>query len=637
MSGSYGALNQKYNTLYSLYLQLQSDISGGYTLQEVLDAGNTATDKTIQLSSVGGIESNYSSTSLNFADFSNNAITTLNGDALTSFNSTTGRTYALNSESLIMGGLAGINYTTMSAGNLNMTAIDGSYVALSPFMLNFNGSQGSENQILIKDPINNSPIWADLPSSQIPDLSGVLNTGAIASKTIDMNGFDISGVSTIIADPLGSDLSGQFTFNIPPHVPDPILGNDAAPKGYVDSLVGQYAGGFNLFFNYSQTDASYGTFKSLSQLISSSAGEILPTTINTGNNLIAQFITEPLGIETIPIGLWDAFIYGAINNTGGDVHYYFELWKKTALNVNTLLGTSGISPDVNASPNNNPTSYSMVLPITTEIPLALTDRLYIILYVNYNGLVSRSLSTYFEGNYYSFIQTSLNAGTTLLSSNNTWTGTNNFSINPTTPNVVSPSPTDIINYGQITDLIEPVVTIINYFISQTNPLFQYPPQPPSSTIINTYGYYGWQFINAVALRKIDWYFAPDGLNMEVQDVLGLYMNYFNVASTSNDDLPYITIYTQPLGSGDIIPGFAHSSMTYIPNFSPAVNTAYSSFMNISGVQPTPFAYGHVQVGMIQSPVMPNPRGTYTPTMKVLAFSVGTNSASAVNSTNFVMS
>ena len=180
--------------------------------------------------------------------------------------------------------------------------------------------------------------------------------------------------------------------------------------------------------------------------------------------------------------------------------------------------------------------------------------------------------------------------------------------------------------------IEPPVTIINYFISQTNPLFQYPPQPPSSTIINTYGYYGWLFTNAVAGRKIDWYFAPD-YDMEVQDVLGLYANYFNITTTSNDRLPFITIYTKPLGSGDIIPGFAHSKRTFIANFTPAPNSAYSSFMNISGVQPTPFAYGHQQVGMVLNSTV----GTYTPTMKVLTISISTDSASPVNQVNFVMS
>jgi hypothetical protein len=96
----------------------------------------------------------------------------------------------------------------------------------------------------------------------------------------------------------------------------------------------------------------------------------------------------------------------------------------------------------------------MILTISTAIPLLLTDRLYIILYASYNGSGTRSLSTYFEGNYYSFIQTSLNAGTTLLSSNNTWTGTNAFSLPPTTPNQVgTPANTDIVNYETITGLI----------------------------------------------------------------------------------------------------------------------------------------------------------------------------------------
>ena len=44
-------------------------------------------------------------------------------------------------------------------------------------------------------------------------------------------------------------MTGQTTFSTPPHVPDPRFGNDAASKGYVDSLVGQYSGGFNLFFS----------------------------------------------------------------------------------------------------------------------------------------------------------------------------------------------------------------------------------------------------------------------------------------------------------------------------------------------------------------------------------------------------
>jgi hypothetical protein len=124
--------------------------------------------------------------------------------------------------------------------------------------------------------------------------------------------------------------------------------------------------------------------------------------------------------------------------------------------------------------------------------------------------------------------------------------------------------------------------------------------------------------------------------MVVSDVLGLYMNYFNTASTSNDDLPFISIYTKPTGSGDIIPGFAHSVCTFVPTFTPTVNTPYCSFMNISGTQPDPFAYGHQLGAMILSPVAPNPRGDYLPTEEVLAIAVGTNSGSAVNATEFTM-
>jgi len=402
-----------------------------------------------------GLESSFSTTGLYFADFGSSAVTNFNTTQLTSFNNSTGKYYALSSDSLIMHGTSGSNYTTLSDGSFNTTTIDGSYVALTPFMLNFNGSQGSEGQVLTKDIVTNNPVWTDLPVSEIPDLAAVLDAGATANQTVDMSSNVLSNVGGIHAPVAGeTSMVGQFDFDSPPHIPMPIFGNDAAPKGYVDSLVGQYSGGFNLFLNYSQTDPTYPAFKSLSPIVSSAAGHIENTTLLDGSNNIAQFITEPLGIDVIPVGLWDAFVYGAIDETPEDVHYFFDLYQKTALNVDTFLGRSGISPDVNSAPNDNPTAYSMMLSIPAEIPLALTDRLYIILYAIKTPGVTRLLSTYFEGNFYSFIQTSLNSGTTLLSSNNTWTGTNQFDVNPTTVNKLSPAPTDIINYEQIGDLID---------------------------------------------------------------------------------------------------------------------------------------------------------------------------------------
>jgi len=200
MSGSYGALNAKYNTIYALYLQLQQDISGGGiipTLNQVLEAGASATNKTIQLNNAGGLEVNYSSTAIQIIDNVTPAITTLNNESLSSSNYSTGKSYAISPDVLTLSGSSGTNYTTMGDGLLSMTDLDGKYVGLSPTTLNFNGSQGNQNQVLTKDAITNAPVWADLPLSQIPDLSGVLNIGAIASKSIDMNNFDITNIKSL--------------------------------------------------------------------------------------------------------------------------------------------------------------------------------------------------------------------------------------------------------------------------------------------------------------------------------------------------------------------------------------------------------------------------------------------------------
>jgi len=466
------------------------------------------------------------------------------------------------------------------------------------------------------------------------------NWTGTATSNLNMGTYDITSTSgTLDISANNIQITGQANFVSPPHIPEPILGNDAASKGYVDSLVGQYSGGFNLFLNYSDTSTFNPSYKVLSQTVSISAVQTVDITFSSGTQEVAQFITEPLGVTEIPTGLWDAFIFGSVSSTGGDVHYTFQLFKVTALGVSTLITTSGISPDVNSSPNNNPTSYSMIALISSPVTLDLTDRIAFVLNATKTGGSSTTLRTFFEGTYYSFFQSTLNAVTTILSSNNTWTGINNFALPPTTPTNPTPANDAIINYGDISTLLgntDPIVSTLNYYISTLSPFFQYPPAPPTAALINAYQYYGWYFINSVALRKIDWYFAPD-YQMTVADVKGLYMNYLNITTTSNDNLPFISIYTKPTGTNDAIPGFAHSVAVYIPNFTPTAGTPFCSFMNISGTQPDPFPYGHQLGSMILSPVQPNPRGEYLPTEEVLAVSVGSASGSSVNQVNFIMS
>jgi hypothetical protein len=239
----------------------------------------------------------------------------------------------------------------------------------------------------------------------------------------------------------------------------------------------------------------------------------------------------------------------------------------------------------------------------------------------------------------------LPAGTTLTlgdaSGNITYTGT------VSSPNITTMTSNIATNTSNIATNTSNIVTntsnISTLSIRQTNAIQVYsspaiyadgkPPLPVPSLSSNTYAQFGWYFINSIISSKINWYFPPNN-GMVVSDVIGLYMRYFNVGTTSNDSSPFLTIYTKPTGSGDYAPGFFHSSMTYIINTTPVANTSYTMFENVSGTCPSPSSYASTIQTMVQSPVN-NPRGTYAPTEQILAFVIGSNSASAINSVSFI--
>lgn len=157
-------------------------------------------------------------------------------------------------------------------------------------------------------------------------------------------------------------------------------------------------------------------------------------------------------------------------------------------------------------------------------------------------------------------------------------------------------------------------------------------------IRNTYAYNGWYFKNTPpAGKKINWYFSPQQTGVTlVRDIKGLAISFFNGATTSNDDTLFLTIYTIPTGSGDYAPGFFHSSMTYVFDqaVTPIATTNYQGIA-ICDLASVPFYY-ETQVVYEPSSVN-NPKGVYSPTDKVLAIVIGSNSASAVNSVEFVVS
>lgn len=158
------------------------------------------------------------------------------------------------------------------------------------------------------------------------------------------------------------------------------------------------------------------------------------------------------------------------------------------------------------------------------------------------------------------------------------------------------------------------------------------PLPVPNSISNTYGQFGWYYINGnTGPNKINWYFPPD-TNQTVGDILGFYLRLFNCSTTSNDNSPFIVIYTKPTGVNDFAPWF-HSSKVYVLNSSvtPVANTSYTFFENVSGTCPDPSHYASQLVDMQESTV----RGVYLPTDQILAISVQSNSASPVNSVEFI--
>ena len=232
----------------------------------------------------------------------------------------------------------------------------------------------------------------------------------------------------------------------------------------------------------------------------------------------------------------------------------------------------------------------------------------------------------------------LPAGTTLTlgdaSGNITYTGSvGGTNITTMTNNIATNTSNIATNTSDINILEVKQTNVLQVYSSPAIYADGRPPLAVPSSSSNTYAQFGWYFKNTTAGYKINWY-QPPATGMLVSDIIGLYLRFFNCATTSNDNSPFITILTTPTGNNDFFPGFFHSSMTYIINTTPVANTSYTMFMNVTGTCPTPSAYASNIQTMIQSPVN-NPRGVYAGTDSVLAIVIGTNSASAVNSVEFI--
>jgi hypothetical protein len=164
-----------------------------------------------------------------------------------------------------------------------------------------------------------------------------------------------------------------------------------------------------------------------------------------------------------------------------------------------------------------------------------------------------------------------------------------------------------------------------------------PALAPTATFSQQYAFSpSWYFKNIFASNnKINWYFAGS-LGMTVSQVLGLYMNIFNGLTTSNDNSPFLVIYTQPQ-AGD--PNFYRSKRVYIfdQSIQPTVNTRYFMFANVSETCPTPYTpFVSTLINMELSTVAGSNVGPFASNELILAFTISTNSASVINSVEFAV-
>lgn len=144
---------------------------------------------------------------------------------------------------------------------------------------------------------------------------------------------------------------------------------------------------------------------------------------------------------------------------------------------------------------------------------------------------------------------------------------------------------------------------------------------------------GWYFKNSVAGQKINWYYF-DGTsqgNVTLGDLKSSYavMTFDAVFGSSS---PIIAIYTFPTGTGDVIPGFAHSRIIYDGPMTPTP-VAGKQYLVYAGENPPV----HPELPRINLALIPGLSiGDKLPTEQILTISLGSSSGAGVNQIQYMV-
>ena len=144
---------------------------------------------------------------------------------------------------------------------------------------------------------------------------------------------------------------------------------------------------------------------------------------------------------------------------------------------------------------------------------------------------------------------------------------------------------------------------------------------------------GWYFKNSIAGQKINWYYF-DGTTQGTA-TLGDFKSSYAVMTfdaVSSAAAPIIAIYTFPTGTGDVIPGFAHSRIIYDGVMTPTP-TAGKQYLVYAGENP-PVRPDLPRISLALVPSLSI--GDKLPTEQILTISFGSSSGAGVNQVQYAV-
>lgn len=136
---------------------------------------------------------------------------------------------------------------------------------------------------------------------------------------------------------------------------------------------------------------------------------------------------------------------------------------------------------------------------------------------------------------------------------------------------------------------------------------------------------GWYFQNATN-QKINWYFFdgnPFSPTYQGAIQQGNFTSYTVITFDSLASNPIMGVYSLPTGTGDAIPGFAHSRWIYqVPNSIFSTLQTGKKYLFYTGVNPS----AHPEIPHIQMPLVPSASiGDLSPTELILTAALNSNS------------